>query len=102
MRTSGQGTPQVKDADAKLTPPKKYGVFLVNDDYTPMDFVVKILTEVFLLAENRAVAIMLMVHHEGKGLCGVYTRDIAETKKQQVMQRARREEYPLMCTVEEV
>lgn len=102
IRTSRQGAAQIDENSGKLAPPKKYGVFLLNDDYTTMDFVVKVLAEVFLLEENRAVAIMLMVHHEGKGLCGVYTRDIAETKKQQVMQRARSEGHPLRCTVEEV
>ena len=86
----------------KPAPPKKYGVFLLNDDYTPMDFVVKVLTEIFWLPQERAVAVMLLVHHEGKGLCGVYTRDIAQTKQQQVMQRAKREGHPLQCIVEEV
>ncbi|MDO5638665.1 MAG: ATP-dependent Clp protease adapter ClpS [Neisseria sp.] len=86
----------------KPAAPKKYGVFLLNDDYTPMDFVVKVLTEIFWLPEERAVAVMLLVHHEGKGLCGVYTRDMAQTKQQQVMQRAKREGHPLQCIVEEV
>ena len=87
---------------SKITPPKQYGVFLLNDDYTPMDFVVAVLEEIFLLPEEKAVAVMLMVHHEQKGLCGVYTRDIAQTKQQQVMQRARREGHPLQFTVEEM
>ena len=87
---------------SKITPPKQYGVFLLNDDYTPMDFVVAVLEEIFLLPEEKAVAVMLMVHHEQKGFCGVYTRDIAQTKQQQVMQRARREGHPLQCTVEEM
>ncbi|MCS4533676.1 MULTISPECIES: ATP-dependent Clp protease adapter ClpS [Neisseria] len=86
----------------KTAPPKKYGVFLLNDDYTTMDFVVKVLTEIFMLPEERAIAVMLLVHHEGKGLCGVYSRDIAETKQQQVMRLARQEEQPLQCVVEEV
>lgn len=86
----------------KLTPPKRYGVFLLNDHYTPMDFVVYILQDVFMLPENQAVNIMLAVHHEGKGLCGSYTRDIAQTKQQQVMSLAAEAGHPLMCTVEEL
>lgn len=86
----------------KTTPPKRFGVYLLNDDYTTMDFVVSVLTEIFMLPEERAVAVMLLVHHEGRGLCGVYTRDIADTKQQQVLQRARNEGHPLQCIVEEV
>ncbi|UOO81164.1 ATP-dependent Clp protease adapter ClpS [Uruburuella testudinis] len=86
----------------KIAPPKKYGVYLLNDDYTPMDFVVNVLTEIFVLPQARAMAVMLLVHHEGKGLCGVYTLDMAQTKQQQVMRRAKREGHPLQCTVEEV
>ena len=87
---------------SRITPPKRYGVYLLNDDYTTMDFVVKVLTEIFMMDEGRAVAVMMLVHHEGKGLCGVYPCDIAETKQQQVMRRARAEGHPLQCTVEEV
>lgn len=87
---------------ASMEPPKKYGVYLLNDDYTTMDFVVEILCEVFALPQERAVAVMLLVHHEGKGLCGVYTRDIAETKQYQVMGRAKKEGCPLKCSIEEV
>ncbi|MCD0228860.1 ATP-dependent Clp protease adapter ClpS, partial [Enterobacter hormaechei subsp. steigerwaltii] len=83
-------------------PPKRYGVFLLNDDYTTMEFVVEILTEIFMLGQEQAVAVMLLVHHEGKGLCGTYTRDIAQTKQQQVMQRAKAEGHPLQCIVEEI
>lgn len=86
----------------KLAPPKRFGVYLHNDDYTTMDFVVEILSEVFRLPEQQAVAIMLEVHHHGKGLCGTYTRDIAETKQQQVQNRATEAGFPLLCTVEEL
>ena len=85
----------------QLAPPKKYGVFLLNDHYTPMDFVVEVLQDVFRLPEGKAVNVMLEVHHHGKGLCGVYTRDIAETKQQQVMWLAEAAGHPLMCTIEE-
>ena len=91
-----------KSQKTRLAPPKKYGVFLLNDHYTPMDFVVEVLQDVFRLPEGRAVNVMLEVHHHGKGLCGVYTRDIAETKQQQVMLLAEEAGHPLMCTIEEV
>ncbi|MDO4641534.1 MAG: ATP-dependent Clp protease adapter ClpS [Neisseria sp.] len=87
---------------AQTKPPKKYGVYLLNDDYTSMDFVVAVLREVFALPHERAMAVMLLVHHEGKGLCGVYTRDIAYTKQHQVMERAKQEGFPLKCSVEEM
>ena len=85
-----------------IQPPKRYGVFLLNDDYTTMEFVVEILTEIFMLEEQKAVAVMLLVHHEGKGLCGTYTRDIAQTKQQQVTARAKAEGHPLQCIIEEI
>lgn len=91
-----------QNALQKTMPPKRYGVFLLNDHYTPMDFVVWILEEVFRLPEHQAVNIMLQVHHEGKGLCGSYTRDMAQTKQQQVMTLAAEAGHPLMCTVEEL
>ena len=89
-------------SDLNTLPPKRYGVFLLNDDYTTMEFVVEILTEIFMLGQEQAVAVMLLVHHEGKDLCGTYTRDIAQTKQQQVMQRAKAEGHPLQCIVEEI
>lgn len=85
----------------KIAPPKRYGVFLLNDDYTTMDFVVEVLMDIFNLPENRAIAVMLQIHHQGKGLCGIYTRDIAESKQQQVLNRAEQAQFPLMCTIEE-
>lgn len=83
-------------------PPKRWGVFLLNDDYTTMDFVVDVLTEIFLLPPERAVAVMLTVHQQGKALCGVYGRDIAETKCRQVERRAAEAGFPLLCTLEEM
>lgn len=85
----------------KLSPPKRYAVFLLNDHYTPMDFVVDILMDVFAMSHDKAVATMLQVHHEGKGLCGVYTRDIAETKQHHVLLLADEAGHPLMCTIQE-
>lgn len=86
----------------KIVPPKRYAVFLLNDDYTTMDFVVAILMDVFSLPESQATTIMLQIHHQGKGLCGEYSRDIAETKQQQVLNRASEAGFPLLCTVEEL
>lgn len=89
------------DDQTVLRPPKRYGVFLLNDDYTTMDFVVDVLQKVFAMPEERAAAVMLLVHHEGKGLCGVYSRDVALTKQKQVADMAAAEEQPLQCIVEE-
>ncbi|MBQ9601843.1 MAG: ATP-dependent Clp protease adapter ClpS [Neisseriaceae bacterium] len=89
-------------AKEEVSTPKKYGVFLLNDHYTPMDFVVDILQNVFRLPKTQAVTIMLQVHHEGKGLCGRYTKDVAQTKQQQVLNAAVNAGHPLMCVVEEL
>ena len=80
--------------------PSFYKVILINDDYTPMDFVVTILTEVFEKDQAQAELIMLKVHHEGQAVCGVYTFEIAETKANIVKALAQSEEHPLQCTVE--
>lgn len=99
MSASHTDTAQVP---VRTRPPKRYGVFLLNDHYTPMDFVVDILMDIFRLPEPQAEAVMLQIHHQGKGLCGSYTRDIAQTKQQQVMAEAAAAGHPLMCTVEEL
>lgn len=80
--------------------PRKYKVFLVNDDYTPMDFVVTVLMKFFYLSEDVATQIMLQVHKEGRGFCGVYPRDIAETKVVLVNEFSRLNQYPLLCNME--
>jgi len=85
----------------ELKEPKKYKVFLLNDDYTTMDFVVDVLCEVFHKTYEEAVNIMLTIHKQGKGLCGVYTYEIAETKVDQVHRLARAHEFPLRATMEE-
>jgi ATP-dependent Clp protease adaptor protein ClpS len=82
--------------------PRMYRVLLHNDDYTTMEFVVSILVEVFRKTAEQATAIMLAVHRDGVGECGVYTFEVAETKAAIVHARARREGYPLRCSTEEV
>jgi len=84
----------------KTKKPSQYKVYLLNDDYTPMEFVVHILEKYFNKNHEDAVRIMLHVHRHGAGLCGVYTREVAETKVSQVLAAARRAQHPLQCTME--
>lgn len=86
---------------ASTKKPRMYKVFLLNDDYTTMDFVVDVLIEIFGKTYSEAVEIMLLVHKNGKGLCGIYTYEIAETKISQVRKRARENEFPLRAVMEE-
>jgi len=88
--------------EQKLKPPSMYKVLLLNDDYTPMEFVVMILQEYFSKDRENATQIMLMVHRDGKGVCGVYPRDIASTKVELVLNHARKAGHPLQCVMEEV
>ena len=80
--------------------PSMYRVLILNDDYTPMEFVVLILERFFNKSREQATRIMLHVHQKGVGVCGVYTYEVAETKVAQVMDLARRNEHPLQCTME--
>ncbi len=84
-----------------LKPPAMYKVVLLNDDYTPMEFVVMILQQYFSRDRETATQIMLTVHREGKGVCGIYTRDIAATKVELVSTHARQAGHPLQCVMEE-
>ena len=86
---------------SKLAPPPFYTVLLLNDDFTPMDFVVLVLQKFFSMDRERAMQIMLKVHVEGRGVCGVYPRDIAATKVEQVAAFARENQHPLACVMEE-
>jgi ATP-dependent Clp protease adaptor protein ClpS len=90
-----------QDAEKAKMPPL-YAVFLLNDDYTPMEFVVAVLRQVFAKSDELSVAIMLKVHHEGRGICGAFTKDIALTKVEQVMALASRFEHPLQCVAEPI
>lgn len=89
-----------EDTDLKLKKPPLYSVFLLNDNYTTMDFVVNILETVFHLPAVEATRIMLHVHKNGKGLAGIYTREIAETKMDTVHKIAREHKFPLKCSME--
>ncbi|MEW6526701.1 MAG: ATP-dependent Clp protease adapter ClpS [Spirochaetota bacterium] len=95
-----QGDLQVKK-DIKVKKPRMYKVILHNDHYTTMDFVVEVLVKIFHKNIMEATELMLQVHRNGFGICGVYTYDIAQTKANQVHSLARQREFPLKCTVEE-
>ncbi|MCH1931377.1 ATP-dependent Clp protease adapter ClpS [Shewanella acanthi] len=86
--------------ESELMPPSMYKVILNNDDYTPMDFVIEVLQLFFRKNEQEATDIMLTVHHQGKGICGVFPYGIAETKVIQVNQFARENQHPLLCSLE--
>lgn len=92
----------VKTAPVKTAPPPMYQVVLLNDDYTPMEFVVKVLQKFFGKNHEDATRIMLAVHNEGRGVCGVYPRDVAATRIAQVSQYARARQHPLQCVMEPV
>jgi ATP-dependent Clp protease adaptor protein ClpS len=90
----------VQETKPKLQKPLLYKVLLLNDDYTPMEFVVVVLERIFYKNLEQATQIMLHVHTKGLGVCGVYTRDIAETKVRQVLAFAGENQHPLQCTME--
>jgi len=86
---------------AKVKPPPLFKVMLLNDDYTPMEFVVVVLQTFFSLSREQATQVMLKVHREGMGVCGVYPKDVAVTKVEQVGSFARQHQHPLQCVMEE-
>jgi ATP-dependent Clp protease adaptor protein ClpS len=91
----------VEEAQPRVKRPPLYQVVLLNDDYTPMEFVVDVLEHIFGMDRTSATRVMLEVHTRGKGVCGVYTYEIAETKVAQVTTYARQQQHPLLCTMEE-
>jgi ATP-dependent Clp protease adaptor protein ClpS len=91
---------ELDEAKPKLRRPPLYRVVLLNDDYTPMDFVVHVLESFFSMPRDKATQVMLQVHTRGKGVCGVFTREIAETKVHQVNAFSRENQHPLLCTIE--
>jgi ATP-dependent Clp protease adaptor protein ClpS len=96
----GQGAAVAERKAAKTEPPRMFQVVLLNDDYTPMEFVVMVLQEYFKRDLETATQIMLKVHKEGRGVCGVYTKDVAATKVELVLTAARRGGHPLQCIME--
>jgi ATP-dependent Clp protease adaptor protein ClpS len=98
--TGGTGTGTVVKTRPKTRKPSMYRVLLLNDDYTPMEFVVHVLERFFNKSREAATEIMLHVHHRGVGVCGVYTYEVAETKVTQTIDFARRHQHPLQCTME--
>lgn len=86
--------------DNQLQPPSMYQVVLLNDDYTPMEFVTEVLQKYFAHNTETATQLMLTIHYQGKAICGVYTAEVAETKVMQVNKYAQDNEYPLLCTLE--
>jgi ATP-dependent Clp protease adaptor protein ClpS len=101
MATKREGSTLLDPVATRVKPPPLYKVLLLNDDYTPMEFVVHVLQKFFAIDRERATQIMLKVHTEGVGVCGVFPRDIAHTKVEQVVDFARQHQHPLQCTMEE-
>ena len=102
-RGNGTGRPNtgtIVKARPKTKKPSMYRVLLLNDDYTPMEFVVHVLERFFSKSREEATEIMLHVHHRGVGVCGVFTYEVAETKVAQTIEFARRHQHPLQCTME--
>ncbi|MEZ4873055.1 MAG: ATP-dependent Clp protease adapter ClpS [Bdellovibrionales bacterium] len=99
--SADSGTKTLTRPKQQLKKPSMYRVVLLNDDYTPMDFVVHILMKFFKKGETEATNIMLQVHQKGAGLCGVYPHEVAETKVFQVNEYARNNRHPLKCIMEE-
>lgn len=91
---------RVTEVLSEVQQPRKYKVILINDDYTPMDFVVEVLKQFFHFNNEMATLIMLHVHLQGKGICGVFTKDVAETKVALVNDYARQHQHPLLCLTE--
>jgi len=107
MSQDDQNTPDdnhdlqvIEQTRPKIAQPSLYKVILLNDDYTPMEFVIDILARFFNHDEEQATQIMLAVHTQGKGVCGIYTKDVAETRAMQVNQHSRQHKHPLLCEVE--
>ena len=99
-RDDVDGTTTLERLPLKTEPPRLYQVLLLNDDFTPMEFVVFVLQEFFRHDLDTATQIMLKIHHEGRGVCGVFTKDVAATKVELVLAAARRAGHPLQCIME--
>jgi ATP-dependent Clp protease adaptor protein ClpS len=101
QKPSREGSTVLEPQRAQVKPPPLYKVLLLNDDFTPMDFVVVVLQQFFGMNREQATVVMLKVHREGKGVCGVFPRDVAATKVEQVTAFARQNQHPLACVMEE-
>jgi ATP-dependent Clp protease adaptor protein ClpS len=101
MATPNDPTTILEKQEAKIKPPPMYEVALLNDDYTPMEFVVSVLQKFFGMDREKATQVMLKVHREGRGVCGVYPRDVAASKVEQVSGYSRQHQHPLQCVMEE-
>lgn len=101
MTTRKQQEAVLEIERSKVEPPRLYKVLLLNDDFTPMDFVIVVLQKIFKMEREQATVVMLQVHQTGKGVCGVYPKDIAATKVEQVTAYARQYQHPLACVMEE-
>ncbi len=99
-KEDSEGVLALEESKPELKKPPLFKVVLINDDYTPMEFVVEVLEIFFRMNREQATHVMLTVHTQGKGVCGIFTRDIAETKAAQVNQYAREHEHPLLCEIE--
>jgi len=99
-KDEGDGAVVVERQTQKTEPPRLYQVLLLNDDFTPMEFVVMVLQEFFRHDLDTATQIMLKIHHEGRGVCGVFTKDVAATKVELVLAASRRAGHPLQCIME--
>ncbi len=96
----GQGAVVAERQEARVEPPRTYQVVMLNDDYTPMEFVVMVLQQYFHHDLDTATHLMLKIHHDGRAVCGVYTKDVAATKVEMVLAAARRAGHPLQCIME--
>ena len=101
MAEKPAGSTVLKPSEAQVKPPPMFQVVMYNDDYTPMEFVVDVLEQVFGHGIERATQIMLKVHTEGRGVCGVFPKDVASTKVEQVTAYSRQHQHPLQCAMEE-
>jgi ATP-dependent Clp protease adaptor protein ClpS len=101
MATRSKEGTVLEPKKAKVKPPPMFKVILLNDDYTPMEFVVIVLQKFFAMSREKATQVMLKVHREGMGVCGLYSKDIATTKVEQVVSYAKKHQHPLQCVMEE-
>ena len=101
MATRSKEGTVLETRKARVKPPPMFKVIVLNDDYTPMEFVVMVLQKFFSMSREKATQVMLKVHREGMGVCGLYPKDIATTKVEQVASYAKKHQHPLQCVMEE-